>query len=555
MTRFITTLAVLLAIGAAPAQAGDGTIPHLERHAIVIGANDGGAGQEALSFAENDASNVARVLVELGGFERSRVHVLKGPSPRELLARLRRVRAPLQTAEKAGRQTVFFFYYSGHSKANAINLGRDELELDRLRERIMAMPATLRVVVLDACQSGAFSNVKGASPAGDFSINSVGRLGARGTAVVASSSATELSQESEKLGSSFFTHYLVVGLRGAADKNRDGRVALDEAYRYAYERTLVATATTRVGKQHVTLETDLRGRGDIPLTYVARAQSRLTLPSDLRADVLIENRRSGAVVAEVAKAPGRSITLALPRGSYYAYVDLGKATRRCQLDMTRRPQTLAPGQCPLVTHTSSRGKGKDSLLWAVEGGIGFGFYRKDQFVERLEDFGYRDPEGLIDVPSGHFKLSALRRISDRGALALTVQRLGAGDYIRTGDTSTIDYSWTTYAAGLSARYVPWRLYQGAMSELNLFAELGVGVAIARTRLDAPQMREETDYHKGYYTATGVGLAWTRRALYHPFAFGLTLRVDAAYAPVIDNLLGDTHDSGGLFTTFGYHMAF
>ncbi|MDJ0764516.1 MAG: hypothetical protein QNJ97_16180 [Myxococcota bacterium] len=52
----------------------------------------------------------------------------------------------------------------------------------------------------------------------------------------------------------------MVGLRGAADNNQDGRVTLAEVYQYAYNNTLVDTSGTRVGKQHVTLENQLRGK-------------------------------------------------------------------------------------------------------------------------------------------------------------------------------------------------------------------------------------------------------------------------------------------------------
>jgi hypothetical protein len=64
-------------------------------------------------------------------------------------------------------------------------------------------------VVLDACQSGAFSGVKGASAAGDFSISSVRDLHSSGVAVMASSTGSELSQESSELKSSYFTHHLL----------------------------------------------------------------------------------------------------------------------------------------------------------------------------------------------------------------------------------------------------------------------------------------------------------------------------------------------------------
>jgi uncharacterized caspase-like protein len=57
---------------------------------------------------------------------------------------------------------------------------------------------------------------------------------ASGEVVITSSSADELSQESDEVGGSYFTHYLLSGLRGAADTSGDGEVTLDEAYRYVY---------------------------------------------------------------------------------------------------------------------------------------------------------------------------------------------------------------------------------------------------------------------------------------------------------------------------------
>src|SRR5262249_46033755 len=157
--------------------------------------------------------------------------------------------------------------------------GGDELPLTTLRERLTALPSALTIVVLDACQSGAFARVKGAEAAADFTYNSVSRLQQKGLAIMASSSAQELSQESDELRGSYFTHHLVTALRGAGDSDGDGRVSLDEAYRYAYRRTLASTARTQVGQQHVMLETDLAGQGDLPVTYPTEARAQLELPA------------------------------------------------------------------------------------------------------------------------------------------------------------------------------------------------------------------------------------------------------------------------------------
>lgn len=94
----------------------------------------------------------------------------------------------------------------GRPCANFSLWAPEQLPLAELRERITALPATLSIVVLDACQSGAFSRAKGAERASDFSFNSVDRLNTTRIAVIASSNERELSQESEELKSNYFTH-------------------------------------------------------------------------------------------------------------------------------------------------------------------------------------------------------------------------------------------------------------------------------------------------------------------------------------------------------------
>src|SRR5258706_4561029 len=295
----IFVIAVLLAGGTAFAQ---GVAGEPATYAIVVGSNAGGPGQTELRFAEDDARRVAAVLAELGGYAHDQIDVVVHPTPDQLRDRLAKLGERVQADIAAGRQARVFFYYSGHARAQAIDLGSDQLPLTELRERLMKIDATLTVVVLDACQSGAFSRVKGAAPAADFSYSSRQHLDATGVALLASSSGSELSQESEQLRSSYFTHHLLVGLRGAGDANNDGQVSIDEAYRYAYHQTLLATTETAVGGQHVTFEADLKGHGAVPLPLPRAATSAITLPAALEGQALVEDKHAHAVIAETYKA-------------------------------------------------------------------------------------------------------------------------------------------------------------------------------------------------------------------------------------------------------------
>ncbi|HSS38872.1 MAG TPA: caspase family protein, partial [Polyangia bacterium] len=217
------------------------TVPPAASFALIVGSNAPGPGQQELRYAEQDAAAMTAVLREVGGYPAANVVTVLRPDRTRLLTAIAALREQVQRHTGRGEQAQLLFYYSGHARADAITLGREEVPLGELRQQILGLPSTLTIVVIDACQSGAFSRIKGAEATTDFSYNSVARLGTAGLAVMASSSATELSQESDQLESSYFTHHLLLALRGAGDANQDGRVSLDEAYRYTYNRTLAGT--------------------------------------------------------------------------------------------------------------------------------------------------------------------------------------------------------------------------------------------------------------------------------------------------------------------------
>jgi uncharacterized caspase-like protein len=55
-----------------------------------------------------------------------------------------------------------------------------------------------------------------------------------GTAFLLSSKSEEFSLESQGLRQGIFSHYLIEGLKGQADTNRDNLVSLEELYSFVY---------------------------------------------------------------------------------------------------------------------------------------------------------------------------------------------------------------------------------------------------------------------------------------------------------------------------------
>ena len=282
------------------------------RFALVVGSNDGAPDRATLWFAESDADQFARTLVELGRFPAADVTVLKAPDAATVLWRLKRLIDRARDTAAAGEAPLVLFYYSGHANPSGLELGEELVPYERLSKLLAGLPAGVHVAVIDACHSGALTQVKGARPAPlTFEVQER----AEGLAIITSSSAFETAQESAQLGGSFFTHHLVTGLRGAADSDRDGRVTLDEAYRYAYHRTLSATATGGVTPQHPTWSMRMAGKGEVVLVNLRDSASLLSVPAAEGRSWVLTELATQRVVAELLSGPD-ALELALPAGTY-----------------------------------------------------------------------------------------------------------------------------------------------------------------------------------------------------------------------------------------------
>jgi hypothetical protein len=299
-------LAAAVALGPAAGRAA-------ARFAVVVGENQGAPGQPRLWFAERDAERFARALTELGDFAAADVILLQGPTLAQVRAALEEVEGRVAAHRARGDHPLLLVYFSGHAGAQGLELGVEQLGFPELRRLVSASSAEARVAIVDACEAGLLTQVKGATadPGLDFPLPADEQV--QGTAFVASTAVGEAAQESALLGGSFFTHNLEVGLRGAADADGDGLVTLGEAFRYTAARTLSGTLATEVGGQHATYDFRMSGRGDVVLSDLRRADARLLLPRDPEASYVV--RGPGSLLAEVAGG-ARPITLALPAGRY-----------------------------------------------------------------------------------------------------------------------------------------------------------------------------------------------------------------------------------------------
>lgn len=308
----------------------------ITRWALVVGANDGGGDRTRLRFATADADAFTEVMTHLGGIDRSRTIILREPGIEAVRRALVDLGARISATPGQPRVEVVF-YYSGHSDERGLLLAGQRLPYPELRSAIEALPAQVRIAVIDSCASGAMIRAKGGERRPAFLVDEANAV--RGTAVLASASANEAAQESDRVGASYFSHALVTGLRGAADVSGDDRVTLNEAYQFAFSETLGRTQFSALGPQHANYDMQLVGQGDVVLTDLSVVSARLLLDEGISGRVFVRDAE-GNLVAELRKPAGRAVQLGLAPGEYEVLVDTGKEKRLGRVRLADQAPTL-----------------------------------------------------------------------------------------------------------------------------------------------------------------------------------------------------------------------
>ena len=327
----------------------------LRRFAFVAGSNDGGEALVKLRYAESDARAFAAVMEELGGVRPQDLVLVSTPTLSRFQDALQRIRQMVCSPRELDERRELVIYYSGHSDDDGLILGKDRFTWQDLRDQISDIPADVKVAIIDSCSSGSMTRAKGgvARPAFLFDASET-----TGHAYITSASAEEAAQESDRIGSSFFTHYLISGLRGAADTAGNGTVTINEAYTYAYKETLASTERTEYGPQHPAYDFNLTGSGDLVLTDLRSASALLTVSDEIAGRLYFRDSQ-GNLAVELNKTGGQSVDLGLEPGVYSVVLDANGARLAADVRVTSRQRatlTLANMHAVPLDKATARGE-------------------------------------------------------------------------------------------------------------------------------------------------------------------------------------------------------
>jgi hypothetical protein len=188
---------------------------------------------------------------------------------------------------------LLVLYFSGHGVRDELgslylgvkNTFRNRLrstaiKSDYVREAMEHSRSKRQILILDCCNSGAFA--QGTKGATGVSIGVATAFEAGyGRMILTASDSTQYAWEGDTVigetDNSLFTHFLIEGLQGVADRDGDGCITVDELYEYAYEKVRIATPNQTPSKFSTKQQGEIYLRRNIPVEDI----KPVPLPSDL----------------------------------------------------------------------------------------------------------------------------------------------------------------------------------------------------------------------------------------------------------------------------------
>ncbi len=309
----------------------------VRRFALLVGQDDAGVRAPRLYYASRDAEKMQELLLSVSGFQKADIVLLRQTNASSVMAALKRLKRQIALARRSEKNADIwlFVYYSGHVKRGRLLLGRSTLGFARLLGVVRGMGASLRFVVVDACESGSMLQKGLTYRREGFAVPFLQNpQTAHGEVILTATGKSEQAHEDPALKGGIFTHFLISGLRGAADQDRDQRVTLGELYPYVYQRALQHSMFSVHGPQRARFAQRLSGYGDLVLAHLQGSAARLTVEKGVAGRFFLWDKKREKLLAEWTHGPKeRALSVALSAGQYVLDWRRGEARSRLSLDL------------------------------------------------------------------------------------------------------------------------------------------------------------------------------------------------------------------------------
>ena len=216
-----------------------------QRYAILIASSEFPLEDKLddLRCPVNDVEGFNEILISKNRGAFTHTTLLKNKPHHEILQAIEDV------LKKAGKDDLALIYFSGHGKLNEIGklhlattntvterLNTTSISVEFVRGLIDISKSNKIAFILDCCFSGA-AGLAFARSCVDDELQLVS--GGRGTYIMTASTGIQTAMEKEIDQYGVFTKHVIAGLdSGDADYDNNGRVTMDELYRYVHDHVI-----------------------------------------------------------------------------------------------------------------------------------------------------------------------------------------------------------------------------------------------------------------------------------------------------------------------------
>ncbi len=202
-------------------------------YALVVGVSKYSDPRNDLSFPNKDATQIYQLLKERTTPDKMMLITDQQATHDNILASAERL------FSKAKPRDMVMIYFSGHGHDGGL-LAHDRSVGFAELKKILRKVKGRKFIFADSCFSGAIRHDDPDVP------NTQSVMGNQRVCLFLSSRSDQVSWESVDVGNGFFTFYLLAGLRGGADNNRDKIITARELFEFVNPRVKEMTKDVQV---------------------------------------------------------------------------------------------------------------------------------------------------------------------------------------------------------------------------------------------------------------------------------------------------------------------
>ena len=192
-------------------------------YAVLIGVSEYANPANNLTYCHQDAIDMYDLLKEHTSAERMALLTNRQATHSNIVYYTQKL------FQQAQPEDIVIFFFSGHGGDNIFATHDKYLDFSTLQKIFKSSKAKRKLIFADACYSGTLRQ------SGNQSISQNTNMG-KNVLLFLSSRSNQMSTETGSLRNGVFTYFLLAGLKGGADVNKDEYITAKELFVFVYPK-------------------------------------------------------------------------------------------------------------------------------------------------------------------------------------------------------------------------------------------------------------------------------------------------------------------------------